>query len=97
MLLKKEVVLSYSKKFTVKPITRIWANDGWCYIPEFGERQKFISRSSDVFELQKQTWSGIIPSAEFIEPVEYMVLTKKPLAWVEKTEWGCEKFEESTE
>jgi hypothetical protein len=78
-------------------VTRIWSNDGWCYIPEFGERQKFISRSSDVFELQKEQWTGIIPIAEFIEPVEYSVITTKPLTWIEKTEWGCEKFEETTE
>lgn len=76
-----------------KNITRIWASDGWCYIPEFGERQKFIYRSSDVFEFIKETWDGIIPSAENIESVQIM---KMPTAWIEKTEWSCERFEQTT-
>lgn len=97
MLVKKEVVSSLSDTLKFQTITRIWASDGWCYIHKFGERQKFIARSPELFEIVKEHWEGIIPSAENIEVVEYHLLTKKPQAWLEKTEWGCEKFEESME
>ena len=95
MLFTREALSSF-KAAQTKTITRIWAADGLCYIPEFGERQKFISRSSNLFEIRKETWDGIIPSAENIETVQYSLITKKPLVWVEKTQWACEKFEETT-
>jgi hypothetical protein len=95
MLVTKEIVLSFSNKFKSQNIIRIWASDGWCYIPNFGERQKFIARSPELFELVKQKWDGIIPSSEYVENVEYYQITKN--SWIEKTIWGCEKFQETTE
>ena len=96
MLLKREIVHSFYKILDKRTITRIWADDGWCYVPEFGERHKFIEHSADVFEFRNEIWNGIIPSCEYQEPVEYVLITKKPLVWVEKTQWACEKFQETT-
>jgi len=95
MLVKKEIVSSTYKILETKLITRIWASDGWCYIPEFAERQKFTASSTDLFTLEREKWNGIIPSFEYEEPVEYHLITRKPLVWAEKTEWSHEKFSES--
>ena len=96
MLVKKEIVSSEYKSLETKLITRIWASDGWCYIPEFAERQRFSITSTDLFKIERDPWNGIIPSVEYEEHIEYHLITKKPLVWVEKTEWSHEKFSEST-
>jgi hypothetical protein len=76
-------------------ITRIWANDGWCYIPEFKKREKFIEYSPSVIKIEEEEYQGIIPSVEYEERVEYHLIKKKPMVWAENTEWGHEKFSET--
>ena len=45
-------------------VTLIWANDGWCYIPQLSIRRK-------VTEAQyiKEVWDGVIAMPEYIEEV----------------------------
>lgn len=96
MLFRREILSSF-KATNAQNITRIWASDGWCYIPQFGERQKFIDHSPNVFQIITEKWDGIIPSQEYVEQVQYSLITKTPLIWIEKTLSACEKFEETTE
>jgi hypothetical protein len=40
----------------------IWANDGWCYIPQLNIRRKF--KETHTIE---EDWEGVIPLPEYIE------------------------------
>jgi len=97
MWVKRDLLnLSYKiqeKKF----ITRVWAIDGWCYIPQLKERQKFLGHSSHEYEFIREPWDGIIPKCKHIEElIEYHVITQNPLSWGEKTPWSHERFSETT-
>ena len=77
-------------------ITRIWANDGWCYIPELQLRQKFlVVDTPSEFELLSEPWQGIIPKPEHWEQLNYYPKSQFPLVWEEMGPWGREKYEES--
>lgn len=83
----------YNKQGT--PITRMWAHDGWCYIPELKVRQKFLTvNGSSEIEFLSESWVGIIPKPEHWESLSY--LRESPLAWVECGYWGCDRFEQSS-
>lgn len=94
LLLRTAGASSTSKS---KQITRIWGNDGWCYIPELRLRQRFsATEMPGVLEFTSETWSGVIPMPEFQEQVTYSLLSAKPLRWQEEGSWGCERYEETT-
>lgn len=40
----------------------IWANDGWCYIPQLNIRRKFKETHSI-----QENWTGVIAMPEYIE------------------------------
>lgn len=40
----------------------IWANDGWCYIPQLNIRRKF--KETHTIE---EDWSGVIAMPEYVE------------------------------
>jgi hypothetical protein len=77
-------------------ITRIWAHDGWCYIPELKQRQKFfITDDPQVFRMEIESWTGIIPMSEHSEELKYCQISQTPLVWQEEAPWGSELYEES--
>jgi hypothetical protein len=83
------------KRFASNPIktiliTRIWAHDGWCYIPEMNIRQRFFEDG----KLEMEGWKGIIPLGEHWEHLTYHLYSHFPLAWTEEGPWGHETFEE---
>lgn len=95
MFVRKEIVKTAYTILESSSITRIWANDGWCYIPELKRREKFVYKSADLIEFCAESYEGIIPSKEHEEVVQYHLITRKPLAWAEKTQWGHEIFSET--
>lgn len=63
------------KKMTV---TRVWGNDGWCYLPELLLRQKMTE--TDYYQ---ESWNGVISMPEHIEKIEWKLLSMKPRMWSE--------------
>ena len=68
---------------TLKPlksttVTFLWADDGWCYIPKLGIRQKFT-----VTDYQFQKWEGIIPIPLYMEEVVWKLYSESPRIWSE--------------
>jgi len=83
----------YNTKGT--PITRIWAHDGWCYIPELQLRQKFLTTTEiSEFDFVSEKWIGIIPKPEHSESLTYH--QESQLAWVEYGYWGSDRYEQSS-
>lgn len=70
-------------------VTRIWANDGWCYIPELKTREKFTETS-----FFSEKWEGIIPIPLYSEVVIRETYSQKPLIWRERGKEFDEIFEE---
>ena len=94
MLVRKTSEVSSLSKFTI--ITRIWAHDGWCYIPELKQRQRFfITDDHAVFRLDIETWEGVIPRPEHAEELKFTLVSESPLVWQEEAAWGCELFEQT--
>lgn len=58
-------------------VTMIWANDGWCYIPQLSIRRKF----KETHTIQED-WSGVIAMPEYIEE---LTLTSYEQAFPQKT------------
>jgi hypothetical protein len=75
-------------------VTRIWANDGWCYIPEMKERQRFFHIKDGYIEFESQQWTGVIPTALSSELVTYFLYSNSPLSWAEQGKWGYEAYEQ---
>lgn len=46
----------------MQKVTMIWANDGWCYIPQLNIRRKFKEDKTI-----QENWSGVIAMPEYIE------------------------------
>ena len=90
VLLKKSQVLP-SKGTT--QTTRIWAQDGWCYIPERSQRERF-SVVGEFLEMERETWVGIIPLPEHQETLGYSVHALQPLIWQEEGPGWSELYEE---
>lgn len=67
------------KPIESKEVTLIWANDGWCYIPQLKMRQKFTETKFTIEE-----WEGIIGIPEYIETIIRYVYSKNPLVWREQ-------------
>ena len=55
----------------------IWANDGWCYIPQLSIRRKF--KETHTIE---EGWSGVIAMPEYIEE---LTLEKYEQSFPQKT------------
>jgi len=67
------------KPIESKEVTLIWANDGWCYIPELRIRQKFTEKY-----YYNEDWSGVIALPEYIENITWVLYSKEPRVWQEK-------------
>jgi hypothetical protein len=94
LLLRTPGASSTSKS---KQITRVWGNDGWCYIPELRVRQRFSATTdSQTLEFTSETWDGVIPIPQYQEQVTYSLLSAKPLSWQEQGTWGSERYAETT-
>jgi len=74
-------------------ITRIWAQDGWCYIPELKERQRFFV-NENLFEMDFEVWNGVIPLPEHRETLSYSLERQKPRVWREQGEGWAELYEQ---
>ena len=94
MNIKRSKTFSGSKPIETVLITRIWGNDGWSYIPELKIRQRFFSHGNDLFRLERETYSGIIPFPEHSELLTYFLYSQSPLSWGEQGPWGYESFEQ---
>ena len=95
MLVKVSKTASYMYNKTGTKITRIWAHDGWCYIPELQVRQKFLTiPNKREMEFLSESWVGIIPKPEHSESLTYY--RESPLAWEECGYWGCDRYEQTT-
>ena len=88
----KRSQVSSSKKLTTQ-ITRIWAQDGWCYIPELSQRHRFFAKD-DCLEFDCERWHGIIPMPEHRETLHYSVHALQPLIWQEEGQGWSELYEE---
>jgi len=73
-------------KIKGKKVTLIWANDGWCYIPQLNIRQRFTET-----HYYHESWTGIIAMPEYIEEVERTLYSKEPLIWRENDEVYSQK------
>jgi hypothetical protein len=69
------------KPIESKKVTLIWANDGWCYIPQLKIRQRFTEKLYHYEE-----WSGVIAMPENIETTEWVLYSKEPRVWKEQNE-----------
>ena len=90
ILLKKSQVSSSKSS---SQITRIWAQDGWCYIPELSQRQRF-SVVGEFLEMEHEIWRGVIPMPEYQEAIQYCVYGQQPLTWQEGGQGWTELYEE---
>ena len=88
MLLRRTQISSASEYLNMESITRIWANDGWCYIPEQKKRQQFFDTENGIL-LKSETYDGIIPLQLHWEALVYMTSPEHPQSWVEMGNgWG---------
>lgn len=88
-------MFSASKPIKTTLITRIWANDGWCYIPELSIRQRFFYLDEDLYRLEHESYNGIIPFPEHSELLTHFLFSEDPLSWAEQGPWGYESFEQT--
>lgn len=65
-----------------KNVTLIWANDGWCYIPQLKTRQRFTET-----HYISEDWTGVIAMPEYIEEVTWVLHSKEPRIWQENEEF----------
>jgi hypothetical protein len=94
MYVQRSQTFSASKPKKTILITRIWANDGWCYVPELQQRHKFFNIDEHVMKIESESYSGSIPFPEHSELVTYLLLSEKPLRWAEQGAGWFEVFEE---
>ena len=71
-----------------KRVTLIWAKDGWCYIPELKIRQKFETKYF------LEDWNGVIALPEYIETINWTLMSLVPRIWREQGEEFDQIFEE---
>ena len=50
----------------ITKVTAIWANDGWCYIPQLNIRRKFTET-----HYLKEDWDGVIAMPEYVETITW--------------------------
>jgi len=70
-----------TKPIESKNVTLIWANDGWCYIPELKIRQRFTET-----HYTSEEWVGVIAMPENIEQITWALHSKEPRVWQENEE-----------
>ena len=70
-----------TKPIESKNVTLIWANDGWCYIPQLKLRQRFTET-----HYTSEEWVGVIAMPEHIEQVTWALHSKEPRIWQENGE-----------
>lgn len=70
-----------TKPIESKNVTLIWANDGWCYIPQLKIRQRFTETHYTCEE-----WVGVIAMPEYIEEITWSLHSKEPRIWQENGE-----------
>ena len=70
-----------TKPIESKNVTLIWANDGWCYIPQLKLRQRFTET-----HYSSEEWLGVIAMPEYIEEVTWALHSKEPRIWQENGE-----------
>ena len=92
MLIRRSQTFSASDYPIIQSITRVWANDGWCYIPEFKKRQQFFDTADGIL-LKSENYDGIIPLPLYSERLVYQTSPERPQSWVESGEWGGEVYE----
>lgn len=70
-----------TKPIESKNVTLIWANDGWCYIPELKIRQRFTET-----HYTREKWVGVIAMPEYIEQITWILHSLQPRTWQENDE-----------
>lgn len=71
--------LTSAKPLDTKQVTLLWAQDGWCYIPQLKIRQRFTEKL-----YYREEWTGVIALPEYIETVTWTLFSKEPLVWREQ-------------
>lgn len=71
-------------------VTRVWAQDGWCYVPQLLKREKFTES-----EYHDQPWDGIIPLPVYTETLVRTIYSHSPMIWRERGMDFDEIFEET--
>jgi len=64
-----------------RDVTLIWCNDGWCYIPALGIRQRFTEK-----QYFFQPWDGIIGMPQYLEDVKWCLFSEQPRIWSENND-----------
>lgn len=82
MLLYRTARRFESKPISTELITRIWAQDGWCYVPEKKIRQRWYENGK-LLRMEQESWTGNIPKEEYCEQLTYYTLATHPLDWAE--------------
>ena len=77
----KRTLIKHSQYALIKPIEvrnihRLWADDGWCYIPQLKKRERFTET-----HFFSENWEGIIPIPLHSEQVLRSVYS--PMVWKE--------------
>ena len=85
----KHFLLNSHKPLKTATITRIWANDGWCYIPQLKTRERFTETT-----FFSEMWEGIIPIPLYSEVLIRETYSQMPLIWRERGQEFDEIFEE---
>ena len=92
---KVPVHTSYMYSKQVSSITRIWAVDVWCYIPELKVRQKFvIIPNTKEVEFFSEDWSGTVPKAINVEHMKYY--KHSSTIWEEVGFFGIDRYSHLT-
>lgn len=83
----------------VLDVTYLWANDGWCYVPEMKQRRKYILEDAGVIDVQIEDYYGVMPMSLHEEAVVLTVYSqrkeeKTAKVWSEKTDFSCDLFVE---
>lgn len=101
MLIQKMTKDSYPFELSTidsKTITNIWANDGWCYVPELQVRRKFqMTYEDNVFEITEERWGGVTPLSEYSEAVLWSLYSESPRIWSEEAPGFCEIYVEKSQ
>lgn len=72
----KQSLYLLTKSNEIRNIYRLWADDGWCYIPQLKKRERFTET-----HFFSENWDGIIPIPLYSEQVLQYVYS--PLVWRE--------------
>lgn len=74
---------SYTSELSSYNTQFVWALDGWTYDIAKKSRKKFFIQNEQLILIQEKLINFVIPSVEYIENVEVILISKVPYVWKE--------------